>query len=619
MFRLRGVPIPRGEGAIDPLARSVTRRVSAVVDGARGFLHATLPEPPYDLPPGSPERCGGYSTQWLQGSLPAITKYAHSHKYLQNKEDMWRTPPHEFLTRLVHTIPYHDALKVIMEHSYFFLLDEMLCVQSAPLPHVLYDDFMKCLTFSSLQRVPEEHHALPNTVLRDLLLLCAYHCTTDKHYFHSSQCLFRRMEQQQHVGSEILSAYVYVCAAAGHWTHALAMAQQMHANRQPFSPVVFALMMHPSLTPVTARNGTVPEAARGLVLQQRLAEQLNTSCPASSVALHAIFVYYCLTFQHVARWEVIRCAAQDIRPPVVPLPRTIQMVSYAFAKEKGLRCGPQTLRAIAQYTLQDETADASMLVYVLLRTRRNEEALQGGATAFAALPCATFSAEEREAIMETVKRRAAKEGSYRVAAPLIHYLLHTAEELAVVTDGATPMRTQHHWDTDENLSHVESAFSVGAAQPPSLQDVLAEMRRQSHALKNHAQQSPTELQHSCLATVATGARDASTGSLRSTNDEGTVATTTEPISADRIALSELLEGVQQLDRIGKATNPLSSPHKSITPVRHVEAANEPPPLDLDIADRSLRAWSAQQAWEAARTEKLTPYVADAWMGVRTPY
>ncbi|KEG09192.1 hypothetical protein DQ04_05641020 [Trypanosoma grayi] len=374
-----------------------------------------LPDPPYALP-ASPrfatERSGGFDKKWLQ-QLPAYKPLVRNGVYLPSKEDLWKAPAHEGLEIVMEHLPYHDALRYIMEHNYFFLFETLLKAGDAPLPHVMYEDFMKCRTFASLQNPPEEQFALPPTLLRALLCMAAYQTILDPHYFTTCRIFFQRLEQQQTMTPEVLSAWVYCCTTSGKVDDALTYARHMAEHEVPFDETVFSLMQHPSVNPVAAQHRAVPHSAKGLLLQRRLSGRLQTVYRSDSVAAHGMFVFYALTLSHVKKWEVVRAAASL----GITLPeRTLSLAVEVYAREKGLRCGPKTVKALAMFLAREGAA--GQLLYVLLRARKNELLPE-----FQGLPQTVFGEEEKMAILQCVERRAQHDNGFRAATPLVRALV----------------------------------------------------------------------------------------------------------------------------------------------------------------------------------------------------
>ncbi|RNF00704.1 hypothetical protein TraAM80_07437 [Trypanosoma rangeli] len=377
---------------------------------------AKLPDPPYALPT-SPrfevERSGTFNKTWLQHELPACKPLVRNSVYLPSKEELWNSPMHEGLEQIAEHLPYHDVLRYIMEHNYFFLFKTLLKAGDAPLPHVVYEDFMKCRTFASLQSPPEEQFALPPTLLRALLCMAAYQCIIDPHYFTTCHLLFRRLEQQQTMSSEVLSAWVYCCAASGRVDDALAYAKHMADHDVPFDDTVFSLMQHPSVNPVAAEHSAVWHSAKGMLLQRRLGGRLQTEYRSDTVAAHGMFVFYALTLSHVKKWEVIRAAGTL---GVSLSERTLSLAVEVYAREKGLRCGPKTVRALALFLARDGSIEH--LLFVLLRTKKNELLPE-----FRGLPRTVFSEAEEADIMYCVARRARRDEGCSAVIPLLRALV----------------------------------------------------------------------------------------------------------------------------------------------------------------------------------------------------
>nr|CCC90787.1 conserved hypothetical protein [Trypanosoma congolense IL3000] len=393
-------------------ASGAQRACSSGHSGGTG-LH--LPDPPYKLPQTprfNAERSGIFDKNWLS-RLPALKPAIRNSTYLPSKEVLWQAPIHQALEIVIEHLPYHDALRYITEHSFFFLFPTILKASDAPLPHVVYEDLMKCCTFASLQNPPEEQFALPPALLRTLLCTAAYHCTLDAEYFTTCQMLFCRMEQQQQATSEVLSAWVYCCAASGKVEEALTYAKYMAGCNVPFDLFVFSLMQHPSLNPIDAEHGPVSQPAKGLLLQQRLGRRMHTAYLSDSLAAHGIFVYYALTLNHVKKWEVIRAAA-DLR--VVLSDRTLELAVEVFAREKGMRCGPKTVKAMTLFL--SKKGSAGHLLYVLLRARKNELLPE-----FCDLPRVSYSREQSELVLDAVQRRAQRDDGFAAANPLIRALV----------------------------------------------------------------------------------------------------------------------------------------------------------------------------------------------------
>ncbi|KAH9600635.1 hypothetical protein LSM04_007480 [Trypanosoma melophagium] len=424
-----------------------------------------LPDPPYALPTSSrfdAERGGMFDKNWLL-QLPAQKPLVRNSVYLPSKEELWRTPGYEGLEIIARSLPYHDVLRYIMEHNFFFLFKALLKSRDAPLPHVMYEDFMKCRTFSSLQNPPEEQFALSPTLLRSLLCIAAHQCILDPHYFTTCEMLFRRIEQQQTVSSEVLSAWVYCCAASGRVDGALTYAKHMADHDIPFDETVFSLMQHPSIDPVSAEQEDVSHAAKGLLLQRRLSGRLHTLYRSDSVAAHGMFVFYALTLSHAKKWEVIRAAAAF---GVGLTERTISLAVEVYAREKGLRCGPKTVKAFSIFLAREGTV--GHLLYVLLRTRKNELLPE-----FQELAKTAFSVEEQEEILQCVERRARRDEGFAAARSLLRTLVQEDEPRELFRALSRTVRTSNSSGVEDMRAKDES--SNVSAVVTSVQSLLRDV------------------------------------------------------------------------------------------------------------------------------------------------
>ncbi|CBH11549.1 hypothetical protein, conserved [Trypanosoma brucei gambiense DAL972] len=440
--------------------------------GAFSANGTQLPDPPYYLPHSprfSAERCGTFNKKWLL-NLPALKPLVRNSTYLPKKEELWRAPTHEALETIIGHLPYHDALRYITEHSLFLLFPTVLRARDAPLPHVIYEDFMKSCTFASLQNPPEEQFALPSVLLRTLLCMAAYHCTLDADYFTTCQMLFGRMEQQQQTTPEVLSAWVYCCTASGRVDEALTYAKYMADCSAPFDVTVFSLMQHPSLNPIEVEDGSVPHSAKGLLLQRRLGNRLHTAYRSDAVAAHGMFVYYALTLSHVRKWEVIRAAAAL---GVTLAERTLVLAVEVFAREKGMRCGPKTVKALTHFLAQDGTV--GHLLYVLLRARKNELLPE-----FRDLPHTTFSEEEQELVLQCVAQRTRHDDSFAVAATLVSSLVREDDPSELLMAFARAARNHHSADVcggDDDGSACADVPAPVPESPPSNSSEIIEKDR----------------------------------------------------------------------------------------------------------------------------------------------
>eukprot|EP00796_Vickermania_ingenoplastis_P005743 gene5743-4104_t len=292
----------------------------------------------------------------VQDWYPLLAKDLY---YLPQYSDLMAAPPHQALEEYAKARPYHDILQLVAEQGQqllSFLLEFAVASCDAPLPHVVYQDLMKVSTFSSHQLPPEEQFQLPSRLRLMLLSTAARVCLMDRHYVHQAQALFRRMEQQQSLRATDYSALVWICAAGDAIQSAFDTLVWMcsSGHRLRFCPVVFSLLMHPSVDLVAAQFGGQPHVLKGLMLQQRLAkawadeaqytsplnEEQASRAPAMALegvssggekgtlrsrrppspvqshhncfamGVHAVFVHQVLTFKHEARWEWLGLALE---------------------------------------------------------------------------------------------------------------------------------------------------------------------------------------------------------------------------------------------------------------------------------------------------------------------
>lgn len=464
--------------------------------------------------------------------------------------------------------PYTHTLHTIMEHGYFFLLDVLLYAEDAPLPHVMYEDFMRCMTFASWQTPPEWQFALPPHQLQTMLCTAANHCTLDRHYFTTVRALFVRMEQQQHMSPAVLSAWVYACTAAGETDTALRYAQHMTRHDMDFDPQVFALMQHPSVNPrLLARGALPPSVISGMILQRRLCSVLHSAYGSASVALHAMLVFHALTLRPAGVWEVLRKALEI---GLEPTARTLAWVMEMFAMQKGVRCGARTVCALIRYLVRaaaaagsrttdtfrvrrdtsagrrgttesekdeyrggfDATA-AARVVYILMRVRWNERVIP----ALAALPPTAFSDEECEEILYTVRVCARRDESFRIALPILQRLLPVGEE---------QRQRQRQWQRDgDDETRVGPLELVRSAGSDAWQ-----RRREAEADPAKTRRTEKEEQR-CMNTLDSGT--AWTATTES-------ASSSRPHSGDDCmsVLNALAQAVKALDR------PFGASHASST-------------------------------------------------------
>ncbi|KAG5480019.1 hypothetical protein LSCM1_06440 [Leishmania martiniquensis] len=638
-----------------PVSESSSSSSSSSAETVRAAAEATakwsaaLPDIPYGFPASdsnvfAAERCGGIQKRWLQDLPREVDSRSNGgspggasvwvERYLPNKEDFWRSPPYEALREIVLRSPYHDALRIIMEHDYRFLFTDVMCNVEAPMPHVIYEDFMKCLTFSSLQQQPEEQFALPEPVLRDLLCWAAYYCTLDRFYFTSASMLFRKVEQEQHMSPAVHSAWVYICTAAGKLDEALAYAAYMDTHSIPFDPDVFALLLHPSLTPVQQRLHQAPQTSKGVVMQRRLCLDMSRHHGTMPVAVHAMFVYHILTLQHKRKWEVLRGAAElfnrrqerarcrrglpssesfmPVAGPAAEGPRafictrTMHLAMSLFCREKGVRWGPRTTREMVAFMLENFEAGSTVadVLFVLMRVRRN-----GQTRMLAALPQAVFSAQEQEALMRATHRRIQHDPSCAVAAPLLRELL--------AADGGS----DSHNAIDRAMRHLQmlaaSTTDYGAVAEASSPSLPAEAA---------ASAPPLDKAERCRPAVVQGGLEADERSSLTSLSEAMEQVREETPVSPAEAARDLLAAVMALDRESVAAAPAArtgsgakkalsmSLRPSSSTAREEDRLRElHVTLEAMGTSPSLSAWSLQQLLKEEEEARLQHQAANAWI------
>lgn len=278
---------------------------------------------------------GEFQSNWFDSNHPyrirdEVYPQFRSRAYVPNFSDYMSCTPYEAILEVASTRPYHDVLALIMEHSFFFLIQELGVVlvgaSDAPLPHVIYEDVMKVLTFASLQQPPDEQFQLSSSFRFLLLAKAASICMKDSAYLYQARRLFRRMEQQQSLRAEDYSMMVWIYAAAkdlascSHlllWMTELSVSFSRSSSTTPtasttrrlrrragerlrgdeekqreqeeekeetittpssrstrwaFSPRVFSLLQHPSVDVCALYAGHQPHVVKGLLWQQRLAQ-----------------------------------------------------------------------------------------------------------------------------------------------------------------------------------------------------------------------------------------------------------------------------------------------------------------------------------------------------------
>lgn len=317
---------------------------------------------------------GAFQSNWLDVSHPyrvrtELLPTLCSRAYLPNFDDYMACSPYETLLEVAATRPYHDVLQLIMEHSFFFLLDDLgfvlIGAPDAPLPHVVYEDVLKVFTFASLQRPAEEQFQLSASFRFVLLAQAARICLHDAAYLYQARRLFRRMEQQQTLSAEDYALMVWIYASARDvvscfhlllWMTELSIsttpresragggegAKPTPLHRWAFSPKVFSFLQHPSVDVCELLSGHTPHVVKGLLWQQRLAHawadepSLHATASLGSdddradgvgeggesempplphphtfaIGVHAVFLHFVLTQQVALQWRWLGMALE---------------------------------------------------------------------------------------------------------------------------------------------------------------------------------------------------------------------------------------------------------------------------------------------------------------------
>lgn len=376
------------------------------------------------------------------------------------KDAFWKMPIHDGLKYIAKTCSYFRVADIAMQHSFFSLFEDMLSCPDAPLPHVIYTDLLKCKTFATLQSPPDEQFSLDAKILRSLLQMASFHLLHDPHYFASVERLFRTIELQQTVGSEVLSAWVQCCVFAGKTAMAVHTLDRMEDNRVPFDAEVFCSMMAPTSAGPTPASSRGDAAVR--LAHQRLFTSMSSNCSPSAVGVHAAFVANSLLMRHANKWEVLRSALVHPTGRVDVAHRTLDLAAAVLEMEKGVRCGPKTSEALAVAFAQQGTAEAADSLFRVLYYMRSVEALPQ----YASEPMATFSDAAAETIAVALRRTAKEQPSKRLVCSSAMYLMdHTAAELrqGVRPDGPLA-RTLRTPSDDLQFGELLSLMGYGDAQ-----------------------------------------------------------------------------------------------------------------------------------------------------------
>lgn len=375
------------------------------------FSHTSLP-PEYGL-----EALGEFQADWLDPLHPhrirtTLLPQLETRAFLPSFKDWMAAPAYEAIIEFATTRPYHDVLQLIMEHAFFFLIQEVSVVitgaEDAPLPHVIYEDVMKVMTFASLQNAPEEQFQLSSSFRFSLLSTVALTCLHDNGYLFQAKCLFRKMEQQQSLIAQDYALMVWICAAAKDLKGSMQMLLWIHEQGFSFCPRVFSLLQHPFVDIRLVQSGQQPHVVKGLLLQERIARtwgvdsnqssgiwNTNSSLPkqnpirqsgskaspssfdpnislrsttdadvsndfavsmiahrhknAFAIGVHAVLVHYYLTRQYHLQWQWLDQALhqEEQHPGMCELgQRTVHLALDLFALEQGRYCNTSVVKRL---------------------------------------------------------------------------------------------------------------------------------------------------------------------------------------------------------------------------------------------------------------------------------
>jgi hypothetical protein len=172
-------------------------------------------------------------------------------------------------------------------------------------------------------------------------------------------------------------------------------------------------MMHPHVHPTNVGKNALQQGGKGFILQQRLQNRMNTAYGTATVAVHAMFTHYVLTMQHARKWDILRHA---VELGVEISDRTLALALEVFAKERGARCGPKTMRALVRALASH--GSAKDLVFALYSCRRNELLPE-----FCDLPPVEFEEEEVVFVMSRLQSRSQEDKAFALVAPLVSVLM----------------------------------------------------------------------------------------------------------------------------------------------------------------------------------------------------
>jgi len=345
----------------------------------RSLPVAHLPQIPYSTPQPktfAPESSGRFQKKWLRG-IPAYRKFVENTKYLPDADQFWASSPSEAMTTMASGMGYNDILHQAGSDG-LLPIDLLLRAADAPTPDLVYEDIMRWKMFDTIQKPPEVHFLLEPHIILHLLSRAAHLVLMDPDYFYRAEMFFKKMERQQNLHNEGYSSWVMICAASGRIEMALDVLALMDNHEMTFHPEVFVLMMNPGAHDFRHRHRG-GRTHLGFVHQLRLHNRMSAAHKCSSVAIHALFVMYNLTLNHVMKWELLRHVIGRIGKATLPLlsPRTVLYVAEVLKLEGARRCGPLTLEALLlMYGIHHQasltTGYDALIVALLVRVRQNE-------------------------------------------------------------------------------------------------------------------------------------------------------------------------------------------------------------------------------------------------------
>ena len=342
-------------------------------NSVRALPTGNLPKIPYSLPSQklfATESSGAFRREWLRG-LPAYRQFVENTKYLPSHDDFWKSTPSQAVTVIATRMNYHDMLNSAATDG-IMPIEGLLNAPGSPTPDLIYDDIMRWKTFDRIQKPPEQQYVMEEVVLNQLLARAAHHVLLDPLYFTKAEQFFRKVEQQQNVTHAGYSCWALMCVASGRLRAALDILAFMDTHGLNFDGHVFVLCMNPGASNFKDRIRGGPNEQKGFVRQLRLLnrlESLSSTRKASVPALHAFFVMFNLTLNHVAKWELIRLAVENSNQ----FHFSLRTVLYAFEivrYEGARRCGPLTIQRLLILFARHQKAE--LCLDLLIRVRQNE-------------------------------------------------------------------------------------------------------------------------------------------------------------------------------------------------------------------------------------------------------